>query len=191
MTQTVVATAVDERFRVRGPYWRPGDSVLAEPWVALAETNTGHLMVPCGRNRQHALDTVARWRALAERDMQVDPHRVVVGAAVVDPRGEVVESWGSVPVPGGEPRWVTLHRLMTPQTCACGSERPPGAWVTRGSDGCVECLPEREAHDPRPWPVEFTGYGAVEPVKRKTTGGKKKTSRKAAPIVSPDQGRLE
>lgn len=185
-----VPSAVDERFRRRSVYWVPGDSVLVEPWYAVAESNVGHLAVPCGRNREHAHTTAARWRALLDAAV-VDPHRIIVGAAVVDPRGDVVASWGSVPVPGGAPRWVGLYRLDRAETClGCGAPRWAGCWVPRDLSGCGECQPEREAADPRVWPLE-PDPPAGTPVPRKKTAARKTTRKTAPQVVSPDQGRLE
>lgn len=165
-----VPTAVDDRFAVRGPYWVPGMSVLAEPWVALAESSTGHLVVPCGRNAERAHRVVDNWRALVESGQLVDRFREVVSAAVVNPRGEIVSSWAvggaALPTPGGEPRWRNLHRLLEAQDCrGCGAPRWPGCWVTREVNGCGVCLPQAETADPRRWPPEPSA--PPSPVKRR------------------------
>lgn len=145
----------------RSPFWRPGMNTTNEPWVALAETNVGHLMVPCGANMIYAREVATRWRLLTELGHGIgyaEAH--CVGAAVVDPRGEVQECWrlpevGSVPVPGGPTRWAPLIRLQRWQTClGCGERRWPGTWVVQGVTGCALCQPAREADDPRVWPVE-------------------------------------
>ncbi len=121
--------------------------------MALAETNVGHLVVPCSRNAGQAMAVVAHWRALAEAGLTVDALHTVVGGAVVDPAGNVVESWGSVPVPGGRSRWSPLSRLRDWAAClACGVDRWPGCWVDAALEGCGVCLPGADDADPRPWP---------------------------------------
>lgn len=138
----------------RGPYWRPGMNSNTEPWSALAEVNTGHLLIPCHRNRAHAHKVIERWRALVDAGLRFDPFRVVVGAAVVDPSGVVVAHWGCVPVPGA-PRWSSLVRLADPAVCVrCRARRWPGCWVAVDLRGCSRCLPAVEAADPRVWPGE-------------------------------------
>jgi hypothetical protein len=143
----------------RGPYWRPGDSVIAEPWVALAETNTGHGVYRFGKDRDRAAAEVARWEALARvfGDRPDPSGRLVVGGALVDPHGGVVSGWGVVPVPGGISRWSKLRRLLEARECGrCGSPRWPGCWVAADLGGCAVCLPETEAADPRCWPADPT-----------------------------------
>jgi len=140
--------------RARGPYWRPGMNSNSEPWVALAECATGHLVVPCHRNAGHARAVVSRWEALHVAGLSATAAGVMVGAAVVDPAGEVVEGWGSCPVPGS-PRWPPLRRLADPATCPrCLVRRWPGCWVAVRLDGCSACLPAVEMADPRVWPSE-------------------------------------
>lgn len=168
----------DPRFAVsqRGPYWRPGDSVLAEPWVALGETNTGHAAIRCGRSRETAAALVARWAAVtaAMGPGMPDPSgRVVVGAALVDPQGRVVDSWGDEPVPGGAPRWRELRRLLVASTCArCRAERWVGCWVAADGDGCAECLPAAEVADPRLWPSDPIEPAELAKPKRSTRSRK-------------------
>jgi hypothetical protein len=140
--------------RQRSPYWRPGHS-FTEPWAAVSETNVGHVVIPCGRNREHAMRLVERWRLLTEQGLPVDAHRVVVGAAVVNPQGVITDSWGSVPVPGGAPRWSTLRRTLVDATCMrCKTPRWPGCWVAPELEGCGVCLPALEVDDPRVWPAD-------------------------------------
>lgn len=184
----------DERFAVsrRGPYWQPGDSVIAEPWVAVAETSTGHVVTRCGRNYAHAVELVEHWEALHHAGLLFDAARDVVGAAVVDPHGAVVQSWGSVPVPGGPPRWSALLRLMVEQDCReCGAPRWPGCWVGLHVQGCGECLPARELDDPRPWPAEPSRSGGAVVERKRTTPVRRRTVAKAAAAPVPDgQGDL-
>lgn len=192
MSQTIIHSAVDDRFRIRGPYWRPGESVIAEPWVALCESNVGHLVVPYGRRQDRARELIERWEALTKLGRLIDYHRTAVGAAVVNPRGEVVAGWGSVPVPGGAPRWAPLHRLMEPAPCAgCSAPRWPGCWMVADLSGCAVCQPTRESADPRVWPPEPSPPVVRERVVRVKTPVKRKSApRITTLLVSPDQGRL-
>lgn len=162
MTASVVAPSdLDGARSRRSPYWVPGMSTLVEPWVALAESNAGHVIVPCGANEDYAREVVARWQVFAERGMGISGGGRVkaVGACVVDPRGEIHECWrldgGSFPEPGGAPRWVPLVSVKEWTTCTgCGARRAPGWWVTLDRSGCSACQPERERDDPREWPFE-------------------------------------
>lgn len=149
---------------------------FSEPWVALAETSTGHLIVPCGRDAGAALAAVAHWRAQVAAGVPMDPYRVCAGAAVVDPAGAVVESWGSVPTPGGRARWLPLLRLREVAPCrGCGELRWPGCWVAFDLDGCSGCVPAAEVHDPRVWPSEPARPAAL---------GRRAVSATSAPAVT-------
>ncbi len=141
----------------RSPFWRPGMNTRFEPYVALAETNLGHVVVPCGRDVDQAREVVTRWRGLAEQGVS---ERRIYGAAVVGPRGEIVEAWklplcGSVPDPSGPPRWAPVRRINQAVSCIrCGVERWPGCYVALDQRGCSQCMPLDEGDDPRPWPGE-------------------------------------
>ena len=138
----------------RGPYWRPGMNSRVEPWSALAEVSTGHLLTPCHRSSAHAHSVVEHWRALVDAGLRFDPFRVMVGAAVVDPSGVIVAHWGCCPTPGA-PRWSPLMRLRDPAVCTrCRARRWPGCWVAVDLGGCSRCVPAVEAADPRVWPGE-------------------------------------
>lgn len=196
MTAAVVRTGADPRFKVRGPYWQPGMSVLVEPWAAVAETNVGTRVQLYGRASARALEVVTLWQTLTGRGQPIDHHQGIraVSAAVVNPRGEVTASWATdgawPPVPGGEPRWATLHRVVAPVAClGCASVRWPGCWMPRSLRGCAECLPELEAADPRVWPFEPPEPGKVAAVTRERTPKTRKAAPRAA-VVSPDESRL-
>lgn len=147
-------TSALRSYPVRGPYWRPGFNALSEPWAALAETNTGHLVSLQGRNSGAALAVVKHWEALAALGQMLDM-RVIVGAALVNPAGEVREGWGSIPLPGGPARWAPITRLREPMQCTqCHRQRWVGCWVDLTGQGCAECMPAREADDPRVWPLD-------------------------------------
>lgn len=186
--------SADPRFAVRGPWWRPGMSVLVEPWAAVAETNVGQRVQLYGRNAASALQVVQTWQLLAERGDPIDsPGIVAVSAAVVNPRGQVTVSWAlsgaSAPVPGGAPRWAPLHRVGQTVTCqGCEAPRWPGCWMPRDLSGCAECLPAREVADPRAWPVEPPPVVERVVVERVKTPKRRATRR--ASVVSPDDGRL-
>lgn len=185
----------DPRFKVRGPYWRPGQSILVEPWAAIAECNTGHRVQLYGRSSARALEMVQRWRLLTERGEPIDGLGIrAVSAAVVNPRGDVTASWvteGAVPpVPGGTPRWSTLHRVAAPVAClGCKAERWAGCWMPRDLSGCAECLPARETDDPRVWPIEPPPVVERVKVERVKTP-KTRKARPRASVVSPDGDRL-
>jgi len=153
-------TDPDSPFHRRSVYWRPGHNVLREPWVALAECNTGHLIVPCADNRRHAEQTVATWAALQRRGQHLDAVRRVYGGVVVSPVGELSQAWDDgagfgPPRPGGPTRWVPLRRMRERATCTgCGRECWAGCWLIEGLGGCAACQPEREAPDPRAWPPD-------------------------------------
>jgi hypothetical protein len=161
----------------RSPLWRPGMNTQFEPWVALAETNTGHLMVPCGRDADRAREIVARWHLIAQRGDTLDRngHQVIYGAAVVDPRGELDSAWklervGSVPDPHGLPRWTPLTVMSRWGRCLrCSAERWPGCYVAVRLDGCAECLPATETDDPRQWPPDPDRPAGGPPVAAKPT----------------------
>lgn len=151
-TSTRVTTAAGRP--IRSPYWRPG-MTLGEPWVALAETSAGHVVHICGRRAEQAFARVGLWHAQAEAGRGIDELRICVGGAVVDPRGTVVDSWGSAPTPGGRSRWSPITRLREPAVCGrCRRARWTGCWVDLTLDGCAACLPAIEVDDPRPWPVD-------------------------------------
>lgn len=170
-------------------------SILVEPYAAIATCNIGTRVQLYGRNSARALEMVQRWQLLTGRGEPIDaPGIRAVSAAVVDPRGVVTSSWAvegaAVPVPGAPPRWAPLYRVASPTSCTgCGSVRWPGCWMLRDLDGCAECLPAREAADPRCWPVEPAAVvQRVEVVRERTPRKRKVASR--TPVVSPGQGRL-
>lgn len=195
VTDDRARVGADPRFKVRGPFWRPGLSVLVEPWAAVAETNVGTRVQLYGRHSAQALEVVKVWQMLTERGGTIDLTGVrAVSAAVVNPRGDVTASWAiegaSPPVPGGEPRWTPLHRAAEPVVClGCESVRWQGCWVPRDLRGCAECLPELEAADPRVWPFEPPAPGEITAVTRVKTPRSRKATRRA-PVVSPDESRL-
>jgi hypothetical protein len=194
----------DPRFSLdrRGPYWQPGDSIMSEPWVALGESNTGHVVLRTGRNVEHAHALVGRWRAEHEQGIEQVGGRLILGGAVVAPSGEVVSGWGSVPEPGAAPRWSPLLRVLQTRPCGfCGAERWPGCWVgapvVSGQpssawrvEGCHACLPEREQADPRVWPHEPAEPGAVPEGKRRPSTPRKSNKLVVATEVPTDQGSL-
>ncbi|MBC8091963.1 MAG: hypothetical protein H7Y15_08505 [Pseudonocardia sp.] len=143
----------------RSRFWRPGMNTRFEPYVALAETNCGHVALPCGRNVEQAREMITRWRLLSEAGHVVNG-AMTVGAAVIDPRGEIVEAWrlpeiGSVPDPGGSSRWSSLRQQGDWRPClSCGAARWPGCYVAVDGTGCALCMPARETDDPRTWPAE-------------------------------------
>lgn len=185
----------DPRFKVRGPYFRPGMSILVEPWAAVATTNIGDWVVLHGCHSDRALGMVTTWRLHAEAGRPIDPLLGIyaVSAAVVNPRGEVTASWqcgdATPPRPGGEPRWTPLLRVATPVIClGCAAERWPGCWMRRDQRGCSQCMPELEAADPRVWPLEPPAPGAPVAARVKTPKVRKPPQR--VQVVSPDGDRL-
>jgi hypothetical protein len=129
---------------------------ISEPWVALAETGTGHLVVPCGRDAARATAIVGYWAALTELGRPIDAQRMCVGAVVVNPDGHAVQGWGDQPTPGGRPRWEPILKLREVTTCRrCAQLRWPGCWMRLDLVGCALCLPATdEQRDPRPWPPD-------------------------------------
>lgn len=145
----------------RSPYWRPGMNTQREPYVVIAETSLGRRMVPCGPDVDRAREVLQRWKRCTELGVPLQPQdpAVCVGAAVIDPRGDVVEAWkipgGTIPDPLGEPRWLPISVTSTWVVCrGCGARRWPGCYLTRERDACRECLLPVEVGDPRCWPDE-------------------------------------
>ena len=134
------------------PYFVPG-MVENAPWVALAETNAGHLVVPSGPNETHARDVTRRWRLIAERGNPIaNGGTFAVGAVVVGPDGVCSDAWGDAPTPGS-PRWAWSSRRSEWGKCSgCDRLFWPGC-VTVGGQ-CQECVRARETADPRRWPSD-------------------------------------
>jgi hypothetical protein len=194
------------------PYWVIGMS-HREPWVALAQTNLGLTMAPCGVNRGAALRACGHWRHLTDRGLPLSATSgFAVGAAVIDPAGEVVRAWGEAPTPGGTSRWVPLMRLNLPapiRCLSCQAQRWQGCWVAVDLSGCSACLPGQEAADPRRWPDEPRPPDAPTlkpdeprppdaptlrlPAARsrpRSNAGRVAGGRRALVVASPEQGRL-
>lgn len=137
-----------------GPFWLPGDDETT-PWTVLLETAAGHTVCPAGPNRAHAEKVFSSYRTLP----RINFGPMVVGAALIGPDGAVLDSWGSVPVPGA-PRWETIHTLSDWMRCpaGCKSLRWPGSWVT-SRNWCPDCQAPEESDDPREWPggADFPG----------------------------------
>lgn len=197
MTGMEVPTAADERFARRSVYWRPGMSVIAEPWVTLVETNVGQQIVPQGRDALRAAARVAELHSAALDGYVSAQGVVVVAAAVVDPRGDVRDWWatgdGPAPIPGGPGWFPALHRVLAVQACPhCGADRHPGTWVCRETPGCALCLPQRESG--RRWPNEAPEPPAERVKARKASRRKDPPPDEVTalrPIVdSPSDGRL-
>lgn len=122
-----------------------------DAWLALAETNIGHVAVPCGANAGHGVAVVRKWRKLAETGHPVTTAGAsAVGAALFSPDGAAVASWGYVPVPGS-PGYEPLYRVAEWGLCpGCGMYMWPGRWVT-GDKKCRLCVWDT---DGRVWPDE-------------------------------------
>jgi hypothetical protein len=183
----------------RSPYWTVGMS-SAEPWTVVGQTNLGLVIVPCNVNGLHAVEVCEHWRLLTAAGYPVGrtSGAMAVGAAVVDPAGEVTASWGQVPTPGGASRWAPIMRLKErePAMCLnCRSLRWQGCWVALDLYGCSRCLPAEEAADPRVWPVEPPEAEQARPVKVHkvpSAAGRRagSTRRPVEDLVSPGQSRL-
>ena len=161
------APAVTETSSVRrGAYGRRAGGSVAAPlfvparfagytrhdaWLALAETNIGHVAVPCGANAGHGVATVRRWEKLAEMGREITTHGAsAVGAALFDPDGAVAVSWGW-DVDPARPWFGSLQRTTEWGLCpGCGMYMWPGRWVT-AEKKCRLCVWDTEE---RPWPHE-------------------------------------
>lgn len=141
------------------PFHRPG-MLEGAPWVAVAQTNFGHLSAPAHVNEAHARSVCRHWRALTDRGWEISPGGVeAVGAMVVDPSGVVVESWGD-PFAVGQRRWRPITRLSHWTRCAgCSDVLWPGCLVTVAGGLCVTCTAADEHDDPRVWPGEPSDPG--------------------------------
>lgn len=121
------------------------------PWVALAETNLGHLAVPSGTNEAHARKVCRSWELVAGRGHPVAiGGTFAVGAVVVGPDGVCSDAWGDAPTPGS-PRWAWSSRRSEWGKCAgCDRLSWPGCVTVAGR--CQECVKAGETADPRRWP---------------------------------------
>jgi len=135
-----VSLFIPSRFTVPGGGWR-----------VLAETNMGHLAVPCGGNAGHGARVMRQWATLTERRWPIASGGVrAAGAALFDPDGGVALSFGFVPTPG-VPGWEPLTRVTRWGSCpGCQAWLWPGRWVVTHSGRCRLCAPE----DGRVWPFE-------------------------------------
>ena len=122
-----------------------------EAWLALAETNIGHVAVPCGANAGHGVAVVRRWAKLAEMGRVITTAgAAAVGAALFAPDGTAAVSWGYEPVPG-QPGYEPLRQVTEWGLCpGCGMYMWPGRWVTTGRQ-CRVCVGDA---DGRVWPQE-------------------------------------
>lgn len=197
MTITPPSPAVFTKPR-RSPYWRRGMERGA-PWVALAECNTGQFIVPCGTDPAAAAAAVRRWRSIAESEQREPSGRRIVGAAVVDPHGDIVSSWalntreGHTPNVGGPPRWTPLMRVSQATECGqCHTVRWPGCWMAPDLDGCAQCMPADEVGDPREWPKDPLKPRERPVVVKDRAPRKTKTTRRTKTVetVTPAQARL-
>lgn len=167
------ARAEETTARRRGAYARRGGTggevslfipsrftVPGEGWRVLAETNTGQLSVPCGGNAGHGVRVMRGWATLFEREWPIASGGVrAAGAALFDPDGVVIVSFGYVPEQG-VPGWEPLTRVTQWGSCAgCQMWLWPGRWVTTRGGRCRWCLPD----DNRVWPFEadFPGDESV------------------------------
>lgn len=145
------------RAEPRSPYWVVGMN-YDEPWTAVAQTNTGIVIVPCGISADDAVATVRRWHSLTTNGAAIHPHCYAVGAAVVNPDGAVTGRWGEAPLPGAASRWTPLTMILAdegPVSCReCYAPRWRGCWLALDHYGCSVCLPPTETRDPRTWPEE-------------------------------------
>lgn len=135
-----VSLFIPSRFTVPGKGWR-----------VLAETNAGHLSVPCGGNVGHGVRVMREWEIVtgAGRPVAVGG-AMAAGAALFDPAGAVVVSFGFVPTPG-VPAWESLSRVSVWGSCpGCQAWLWPGRWVVTRGGRCRLCAPE----DGRVWPFE-------------------------------------
>lgn len=160
------------------PYWRPG-MLDGAPWTALAETNYGQVMVPCGTNEAHARKVVRGWRTLAESGYEVGHGgRYAVAGTVVDPRGEFSDEWGDVIV-ASKPRWSPIWRVRDWTRCTgCDVVLWPGCLASVADGQCVSCVSATESDDPRVWPDEPRDPGLANYPPH--LGGPKKTKAKPA-----------
>lgn len=154
----------------RSRFWRPGRNTRFAPWVALAETNLGFVALDLGERVDAARERVASWHRIATGSGAFpDPALIMVGAVVVDPRGDIHDGWklpgiGSMPDPVGSPRWAQLRRITEWTSCSsCRERRWPGCYVLAAGGGCSLCQPLRELQDPRAWPSE-PDHGGPDPV---------------------------
>lgn len=137
------------------PFFRPGMEEGA-PWVVVAETNLGHLIVPGGASGDHVRKVNAHWRLLSGqgREVAMGGARAVAGC-VVDPAGVLLDCWGEGVVTPGSPRWVPITRVTSWLRCsACSEPLWPGCLVSTPGGRCVTCVARDEADDPREWPDE-------------------------------------
>lgn len=163
------------------PFFVPG-MIEGAPWVAIAETNFGHLTC-VSATEAHARKVAVRYRALAAigRDVSLTGSRAVAGA-VVDPTGALSDEWGDRPITLGSPRWTPITMVSQWMRCAgCGRALWPGSVVTVTTGRCRGCTAPGEAADPRPWPSEPRDPGMIgrpeylggpKPVKRATAKGR-------------------
>lgn len=150
----------------RGAYGRRAGTAVAVPlfvparfagytrhdaWLALADTYVGQVSVPCGGNAGHGVATLRRWASLSAQGWPITTAgAVAVGAALFDPDGMAVSSWGWDVEPG-RPWFATLSRLTEWCLCpGCGMYMWPGRWVTSDKK-CRLCT---ENADGRVWPNE-------------------------------------
>lgn len=188
------------RLMPQSPYWVVG-MAPDEPWTAVAQTNTGLLIAPCGRDGARAVTTMNAWRSLTRLGQPIHPHAWAVGACVVDPDGRVKGSWGRAPQPGGTSIWAPLMRLARPEPTSCmecHQPRWPGCWVAVDMYGCSACLPPTETADPRRWPDEpdrpaaLTAVGAkarpARPARPRSTAGR--VAGRRTEVASPAQTRI-
>lgn len=166
-TLTGRAPAVTETSVVRrGAYARRAGGSVAAPlfvparfpgytrhdaWLALAETSIGHVSVPCGANAGHGVATVRRWEKLTGTGHVITiTGASAVGAALFDPDGVAVMSWGWAVDPA-RPWFEPLQRVAEWGLCpGCGMYMWPGRWVTV-EKMCRLCTGDA---DGRPWPHE-------------------------------------
>lgn len=183
----------------RSPYWVIGME-SNEPWVALAQTNVGLVIVPCNRNAEHAHDVAGKWRSLTRQGLPIKPHTWAVGASVIDPRGAITGQWGDAPRAGGTSRWVPLMMLQRPElvTCLeCHGRRWQGCWMALDMHGCSRCLPTQEVHDPRRWPEEPPQPNAAgvpdrrkTPARPRSSAGRPAGAARRQVVDSPEQTRI-
>lgn len=123
-----------------------------DAWLAVAETNTGQVTVPCGGNAGHGVSVMWNWELLAVGGQPIGNGGVrAIGGALFDPDGEAAMAWGWQPE-RGQPAYEPIYQVQDWFTCPqCGMWVWPGRWVRVADRACRWCL---SGTDNRTWPVE-------------------------------------
>lgn len=170
-TQTTVSRLTFAPLGKGSPFHVPG-MVEGAPWSVLAETNIGHLMVPCHSNESAARKANRAYRSAWERGFEAAFGGVrAMGGMIVTPTGAVEDEWGAAPVLG-TPRWRAVSRASHWTECSrCHRQLWPGCLTGVESGRCMSCMATDEMDDPRVWPDEppYPGDNALPDHLKKST----------------------